>query len=234
MRNVFLALLLANLLFVAWQQWGAAPAVAPARLFPVGEEKRLEVMSREPAAGGVEPSSGPRFAETLVVPPGGICMRVGPISEGATADVVRLRLTEAGLDVTMMAEDGQIWVGYWIQLPSVPTRGEADGLLARLAAGGLPDAYVVQTTPPFSISLGVFRDRERAETVVQKAKRMGFFPKISDRYRTGQQYWIFVVMPSGRSLPAGALSTADGKGVRAEQVRCPAVAWVGSPPRGLI
>ena len=100
------------------------------------------------------------------------------------------------------------------------SREEADRIVARLAAGGLPDAYVLQTSPPYSISLGVFRDRERAEKVAAVATNLGFRPQTTDRYRAGLQYWLSVALPPGQALPMNELGRESGQILRAEPVPC--------------
>ena len=107
-----------------------------------------------------------------------------------------------------------------MQLESVASRDEADRIVARLTAGGLPDAYVFQTSPPFSVSLGVFRDRDRAEKVAQAATSLGFHPQTTDRYRSGLQYWLSVALPPGRTLPLNELGRESGQILRAEPVAC--------------
>ncbi len=219
MRNLFLALLLANLLFLGWQHWVAPPEVPAAELLSAGQEPRIETLAQAAASETGGQSGG---AMRLPVPPNGRCVRIGPIAEGQTADTLRARLTAAGFDAATAAGEGQVWVGHWVQLESVASREEADRVVTRLAAGGLPDAYVLQTSPPFSISLGVFRDRERAEAVASAATRLGFRPRTTGRYRAGTQYWLTVVVPPGRALPLNTLGQETGQILRAEQVSCPA------------
>lgn len=230
MRNLFLALLLANLLFLGWRYWVAPPEVPASELVAAGSEPKIEALV-DPTSGaqgrGAATASG--GAARLSAARDGRCMRIGPITEGLAADKLRARLAAQGFSATTSAEEGQVWVGHWVQLESVASREEADRLVARLAAGGLPDAYVVlQAAPPFAISLGVFRDRERAEAVARQATRMGFRPRTTDRYRTGMQYWLSVVVPKGQELPMEALGQESGQILRAERANCPAEA-VGSP-----
>jgi cell division septation protein DedD len=147
-------------------------------------------------------------------------MRIGPVAEASAAQRLKARLASEGFDAATVAEEGQIWVGHWVQLESVATREEAEKAVARLTAGGLPDVYILQTSPPFSISLGVFRDQARANKVAAVASSLGFRPQTRDRYRIGTQYWVSVVVPAGRSLPLQALGQESGQILRAEQVRC--------------
>ncbi len=216
MKNVFLALLLANLLYFGWQQWVAPPDVPPLRLRSPGQEEEIAPLSPRSKSG-----------TTSGVTPAGACARVGPLTDGQLADTLRARLGERGFAAVVAAEEGQIWVGHWVQIESVTSREEADRIAARLASGGLPDAYVLQNSPPFSVSLGVFRDRERADKVAAAAAALGFHPQTTDRYRSGMQYWLTVSVPPGRALPLADLGRESGQILRSDQVVCPAAAAVG-------
>lgn len=228
MRNLFLALLLANLLFLGWRFWVVPPEVPATRLLAAGTEPTLEALVRAGGrtAGGSATSLQPDRGKTA----GGNCMRIGPIAEGPVAERLRARLVRDGFRVTLASEDGQIWVGHWVQLDSVATREQADRIVARLAAGGLPDAYILQTEAPFAISLGVFRDRARADNVAAAASRLGFRPTTTDRFRIGTQYWLTAVLAPGRSLPLNVLGQESGQILRAEPVNCPAAPIGGTGP----
>jgi hypothetical protein len=218
-RNLFLALLLANLLFLGWRYW-VAPAEVPAtRLLAPGKEPVLAAKVRRRADDpGVNTVGGRATAR----PPAsdGPCVRIGPIVDGSLAQALRARLSRAGFDATVLAEEGQIWVGHWVQLDALATREEADQVVARLTAGGLPDVYVLQTSPPFSISLGVFRDRAKAEKVAATALGMGFRPKTTDRFRPGTQYWVSAVVAPGKKLALDNLGLESGQILRAEKASC--------------
>ncbi|MBM4196703.1 MAG: SPOR domain-containing protein [Gammaproteobacteria bacterium] len=210
MRNLFLVLLLGNLLFWGWRVWVAPPELPAMELRTPGKEPRIALL--QPAGG---PTAGMSAAS-------GDCWRVGPIADPAVADALRARLDRLGFSPVLRNESGQIWVGYWVQLEPVPTREEADAMVARLSAGGLPDAYVVQTQPTFAVSLGVFRDRERADAVVATASSLGFRSQVGDRYRAGMQAWLTVRLPPGRKLPLQELGQQTGQILRSEPADCPA------------
>lgn len=234
-RNLFLALLLANLLFFGWKQWIAPPDVPAARLRSPGPEPEITAAGRagQRAAGTPAPAGVAKGGDAgpgSAMPVAGSCVRIGPITDGQVGDSLRARLTASGFDATLDAEEGQIWVGHWVQLESVASREEADRLVARLAAGGLPDAYVLQTSPPFSISLGVFRDKDRADRVSAAATALGFKPQTTDRYRAGVQYWLAFVMPADKRLSLEDLGRESGQILRAEEVSCTGVEIGGAGP----
>jgi hypothetical protein len=215
-KNVFLALLLANLLFLGWTLWIAPPAVDPMRLRAPGDEPTVAAVPGPPKPQAATPAAGEAG-----------CTRLGPIGDGQVADALRSRLAGLGVASTMTTAEGQVWVGHWVQIESVASRAEADRAVARLAAGGLPDAYVLQTSPPFSISLGVFRDRGKAEAVSSAAAALGFRPQVTDRYRAGIQYWLTFSQPAEGKLPLEDFAREFGQILRTERVACPA-APIGS------
>lgn len=223
MRNVFLALLLANLLFLGWRLWVAPPDLPAGQPRAVASEPAVATLrplgaATDQGGRGDGQSAGADVADAVAAG----CFRIGPIADGQLADTIRARLTATGAAATLAAEEGQVWVGHWVQLESVATRDEADAVVARLAAGGLPDAYVLQTSPPYSISLGVFRDRERADAVAAAAARLGFRARLTDRFRSGLQYWLSVGVPAGATLPLEQLGRESGQILRAESIPCPA------------
>lgn len=222
MRNLFSILLLANLLFLGWRLWVSPPDVVATELAAAGNESVITVLQQEAISPGSAVKREARSGLPVSTSTGSQCLRIGPIAEGPLADAVRARLAADGFDVTTTVEEGQIWVGHWVQLDGVASREEADRLVARLAAGGLPDAYVLQNTAPFTISLGVFRDRERADSVAAAAGRLGVQARTTDRYRPGTQFWLTVAIRPGAGLSLDSLSRESGRILRAEQIDCAA------------
>ena len=216
MKNLFLALLLANILFLGWRLWIAPSEVPAEKLAKQGPEPQLAAVVRNVDAKKADAAADAVPADAAEQR----CLRVGPIAEGGLADTLRGSLAARGIGVVLTSEEGQIWVGHWVQLESVASRQEADAVAARLAAGGLPDAYVLQNSPPFSVSLGVFRDRERADAVVAQARKLGFRPQVTDRYRAGLQFWLNLTIPAGMAITTDEIGRQAGQIVRTEQVDC--------------
>lgn len=233
MRALFLTLLLANLLLFGWQLWIVPPEVPAERPVRGGGEPELALVSADrrlgPAPEGAEgPASGVAAATTAAAME---CLRIGPFADGAVAEAIGQRLQAQGIAVSQSSEEGQIWVGHWVQIENVATRAEADRIVARLSAGGLPDAYVLQAAGPTAISLGVFRSRERADKVVAEARRLGFKPVVTDRYRLGVQYWLLTRAAAGTRVPVAELTRETGQIVRSDTIPCsPAPSVGGTSP----
>ena len=227
MKNLFLTLLLANALFLAWQFWVLPPEIDPSTLRAGGRERELPLFTRAPARARV---AAPVAARTNDAPvrsdagreasSGEDCFRVGPFAEAAAAGNARDAMTRNGWQAGESSSEGQVWLGYWVQVENLAERAEAEKIVARLTAGGVPEAYVGPAGPPFSISLGVFRERDRAEKIAATARGMGFSPLISDRYRTGTEHWLTAHLPAGQTLELARLGLDPGQIVRTEPTRC--------------
>lgn len=211
LRNLFLALLLANLLVWAWQRWVVPPEAADALALQASREPELVLLSRAPA----------RLAEGAA----GTCLRVGPFAEAVAVRAAQQQVRNRGLPVTVEGEAVEIWVGHWVQVPGLSDRGTANAARDALVAAGLADAYVVRADGGFKISLGVFRERDRADRVARIARGAGFDAVTADRTRDGEEYWLQVGPMAGASLDLAGLEPAADRILRSETGACP-----GPPP----
>jgi hypothetical protein len=233
MRNLFLLLLLANLLVGAWQLW-VQPAPAPVAAAGDVPELKLFGGSRpavpSPVAGSPSPpdlaGGGNGGAAT---PATGRCLRIGPFPDGATAAELASSLADRRLPVTTLALEGQVWIGNWVQVAGFRDAAEAESARQRLVSGGLTDALLIQDGSVPVISLGVFRERERADRVMAAARQLGFSPLRTDRYRPGTQHWVLTRESRDRPIVAGSFQVPGAQILRAEPYGCDALEG-GIPP----
>ena len=93
MRALFLLLLLANLLFVAWTRWVAPPATTIGRATPVSANPqairllREAPLARELASDGTTPA-----ADNLPL----VCVSAGPYVDRPSAEKAAARLSRLG------------------------------------------------------------------------------------------------------------------------------------------
>lgn len=240
MRNLFLTLLLANLLFLAWQLW-IEPDSPPTTLQPAGARLALGDApdGSEAVASAIRP--GPPVApvipqQSLPVVPGlkpqpegaplaaqSSCLRLGPMPDGTVARRAATALAGQGYLADVQELPGQTWLGHWVQIAGFGTREQAEGARRRLMSGGLVDAYLMEDGPGSVVSLGVFRDRSRAERVLAAAQNMGFSPVIRDRVRPTIEPWVLVRLTPGQKGPTiPDLGPGGAWIVRSEATACPA------------
>lgn len=206
MRNLFLVLLLGNLVLLGWQRWGRVP-LAPRPGPPVAQLELLEPLMVLPEAS---------------VPAGVVrCLQVGPFEDpGALASAARA-LRAAGREVREVLRPGEVWAGNWVQIDGFSSLEGAEEARRRLVAGGLTDAYIMQVDGAHRISLGVFRERERAEGVQRRARELGFAPALGDRYRPAQEAWLELRQAPGERFDPALLALPPTQILRTEEVGCP-------------
>ena len=230
MRNVFFALVLANLGFAAWAAWYAKPQtssgfVANPRIPGITLISELEEAALETIEELSEVVSEPDPQPIAVVETADTqrCVSVGPFEELAQASAAQAALREAGFAPSQRVVDGEVWVGYWVYLPGIATRDEASEILGQLHANDISDSYIVPGGEESqTISLGVFSEISRAGSIREQVRELGYDPTVADRSRSATLYWIDVLASSDADIELEALQ-APGRINRLEQRLCESV-----------
>ena len=222
MRALFLVLLLANILFLAWTRWIAPAPDAGGHATPSSEGSRaIRLLREEPVprqisdgAQGIGPT-GPGATAT--------CVSGGPYLDRAGAEQAAAKLDGLGFYSRLRASHDEVWVGQWIRIEDLATAEDAENALAALKAAGFADAYLLAEEPPGNVvSLGVFSDAGRAAQVIATAIQAGFTPKVEDRYRAEDVFWLDVDRNTNAGLPGLEMfRIQDGGGARVELRACP-------------
>jgi hypothetical protein len=222
MRNIILLLVLANVLLLAWKRWVVPPDVAwPERLASSGEPQLALAKPKKTAV--LPESAGNSAPETEPSPPvaeARRCVRIGPFAEAGTADSIARQLDGRGFSTRRTSEQGDVWVGHWVQLVDLENEQVARDTVNRLVDAGLPDTYIVQTEPTYNISLGVFRGRKGADRVRELARGLGLNPETTDRFRQGTQHWINVQLADGQTFDLQDIQLDRRPIIRTEDVAC--------------
>ncbi len=157
------------------------------------------------------------------------CISVGPFQDLTTAAQASATLKSAGRESRQRLEQGQLWVGYWVNVPGFTKREDAERAVVRLQQNGITDVYISLSSADAEtsniVSLGVFKDAERAQRLLTEAKNLGFAAQISDRTRAGSVYWVDVDFTGPHpELDFSTLGAQPGKILRLEQRACPGAA----------
>jgi len=223
-RALFLLLLLANILFLAWTQWVAPPAATAGSPTPgSSSQKSIRLLREAPLAqelatavqgSGLSPVAGE----------GVTCVSGGPYLDKAAADAAAARLERLGFTSRRRASRDDVWVGQWVRVENLATPDDAENALATLKAAGLRDAYVLTDEQPGNvISLGVFDDAGRTAEVAAIAQKAGFATVSEDRFRTADVFWLDVDRQQNAGLPG--LEVFQGNAARPTRLElrpCPA------------
>jgi hypothetical protein len=198
---------------------GAANAVAASGASNGTAGAGPEVSRAEAAGGSAAPLTDARR-----------CMSVGPFRDVSEAAHAASTLRGGGYDPRQRVAEGEVWAGIWVYLPLQPSRAGEDQMLAKLKSGGIDDALEMPGPAEGSvISLGLYSEPKRAQARVAQAHALGFNPRMTDRKRTGNVYWIDVdLKPTDSSLNPADLQGEAGRIVRLEVRDCPSAS--GAPP----
>jgi SPOR domain len=231
LRVLFLLLLLANVLFLAWSRWVVpvtpatidAPAAGGRELQPI----RLRAESPDSSATAADDLSG---ADLLAA----ACVSVGPFIDPAHAAAANAQLERLGFTSRRRVSQDEVRVGYWVRVPNLATPADATNALATLQAAGFGDAYVVaEGEPDNTVSVGVYSDPRRAAEVSATVQKAGFTPETSDRLRRLEVLWLDIDRQANGGLPSlESLGPPPAGGLPYDMRACPAPSPAGdvTPP----
>ena len=213
MKNLLLLLVLANILYFMWGMFAteeAQPGVAVVEESDLGPQMQVTAGQDSNAVtsvGAVLGSGQPSDLEAVV---GRSCVTIGPFKVSGDADSAVLEYGNEGMKTALRPEQGQIFVGHWVQIRDVADEATANDMLEKLTAGGLNDAYLVRTEDEgLKISLGLFGDIERAEKIELQARSLDLPADISPRMREGTVFFVDIGLPPGKG--AGAIVEKYGE-----------------------
>src|SRR5262245_44703812 len=156
MRTLFLLMVLANVAFFAWDRYLRVPASTEEsiRQIQITPEKIRLVnppASRESAASGKSATAA-------------ACMEWGAFA-GAAVARADAAMTELALPAAQVKRVVVEASGYWVYIPPLKSRNEAEKTGRTLKELGVTEYFVVQDQTPWrnAISLGIFRADESAQ-----------------------------------------------------------------------
>ncbi|MDX1455478.1 MAG: SPOR domain-containing protein [Gammaproteobacteria bacterium] len=134
------------------------------------------------------------------------CALLGPLNEESSAELLVKRLLELGYVPELRSEGGQIKTGYWVHLPPFEDRDAAKDTEEQLRNRGVKDLFIVTGEENLNaISLGLFSSVERADQRAAEIGRLGFNPRISERFRDATVYTVRIRELPGADLTPEAL-----------------------------
>jgi cell division protein FtsN len=229
MRTLALFFLAANLLYFAWAKWiDVSELSAPSAHREQVDVPKIVLASERPKTSSIPPSitQAPLANEPTPTPnepkTEASCVSVGPFQDLPAAAQAVATLRDNGFESRQRFEQGELWVGYWLTIQDIKTREAADKAITALKEHGIADAYVISgSDPPNLVSLGVFKEQERAQRLMQQVKTLGLNAQISNRTRTGSVYWLDVPLgQTDKRFDLSLLGAEPGKILRLELSSC--------------
>jgi hypothetical protein len=242
MKALFLALLLANLIVLAWTQWHApakpaapAAAMSPVPTLQLAAENAPQSEPRQPTVAEppdttpqppAEPprgSTSPPQSSAALINDVARCISLGPFRDLAEASQASSTMRTSGYAPRTRLAQGDVWAGLWVYLTDLPSRAEAQRAMSVLKQKGIADAYIMPAADQTNvISLGIFSEPQRAQRRAEEVKALGFTPSIADRTRKDTVYWIDIdLKPTDAMVNPSDLPSEGGRIVRLQVIACP-------------
>ena len=171
----------------------AQEPAAGARSEPVAAMEPVASAKAEPKVQQAA-QAAPTVPEAVAAPAENICQTLGPFLKKHDVTAVFALLARNGYQVNVRDGDTRVPNGYWVYLPAMQA-SQARRIVADLDAHGMTDYFIGKQN---YISLGIFSDKDKAERRLQEVQRLGYAPKLDQRYRTRDVYWLDV---DGRGTP---------------------------------
>jgi len=213
MRAVALLLLMANLVFFAWQypqqqfldsrqmerspgaggtdktQSPAEPLMMLKELPSTVAEKIVTVDAAKPPAAkktpAIETAKPPAATETPAVtaPPVPTCWTLGPFADSRQADRSLAILGKEGVKGKMQKRSDNTLAGYRVQLSAQGTKAAAERTMNELRGRGIKDIALRTNDGTYSVSLGFFTKLESAQQRSTIIRKLGYKALIQNVYR---------------------------------------------------
>jgi len=213
-RILVLVLLAANLLYWGWSNWVH------------DEDPALTAVKNTPAAQPAVAAPPPPAAPPAPPP----CSTLGPFTTELDALTAQRKLTEAGWGVMQRETKEQQPEGYWVSVANANASAQWRTLNAIMSAG-IRDAFAMPDDPEFRVSVGIFKDEDRAEDRAARVQRLKLDAVVTQRMREQSVIWFDVPGVARETLADGRLAAT---GLPLERLRieeCPAPA-TDAPPSG--
>ncbi|MEM7404910.1 MAG: SPOR domain-containing protein [Pseudomonadota bacterium] len=144
------------------------------------------------------------------------CYSVGPLTGQADREAVSAWLAALGAEAVLREDELRELARYWVHVPPLPTRAEAQQFVQRLSREGVSDMHVIRRgNMANAVSLGVYSRKAHLDRRVANLEKLGVQPKVTERYRTRRASWFDVVLPADTPLDeerlAGQFSQVESR-----------------------
>ncbi|MBT2968330.1 MAG: hypothetical protein KME56_03290 [Candidatus Thiodiazotropha sp. (ex Ctena orbiculata)] len=121
-----------------------------------------------------------------------VCKTIGYLQSRSDAEIVSVRLRALGLKPELQSETSNEQAGIWVLVPPQASRRDAVEVANRLERDGISDLWRFTSGElVHAISLGLFRNEERAEARRKEISDLGYEVIIKPRYRQATKYWLY-------------------------------------------
>jgi cell division septation protein DedD len=148
------------------------------------------------------------------VQPSFACYTLGPFRDIADLRKLTRDIHDYVVEASFRSHDEQEQSMYWVYLPRQKNHEAANALADRLKSKKIRDYYVVpKGDQANAISLGHFKEKERAQSLQKKVKAAGFPALMEPVFKTYTIYWLDYRVQTNRTIPSSALDLSNMPGV---------------------
>jgi hypothetical protein len=222
-RNVFLALIVVNLVFFGWAHWVDTSAKIPtaadrdAGIPPL----QLASSSNPASVAGSAPNSSPPSAAAAAESSSATgaesatrCRSLGPFEDVNAANSAADRMRIHGLSPRDRSAESTNPNVYWVYIGELTADMQRRAIQTLNAAGIHDAAPMTQPEQSDRLSVGVFADQSRAVRRAEQVRTLGFKPTLGMRQKTMTAHWLDFDLKTGDSDPSPA-ELLGGPSVRA-------------------
>jgi hypothetical protein len=225
MKNILLALLLANILYFMWGMFSGSDdevGVALVDESDLGPPLAVAQVPEDDVIESVGAVLGSGEASDLNAVVGRSCVTLGPFTDQLAADDAETRYAGEGMRVSQRTSTGQIFIGYWVHILDVTSKEESDRMLTILRDGGLPDAYPIDNEEEGrKIMLGFFGNLDGAEATELQAESLGIATEVTPHLRDGTVYLVDIGLPPGKGAGEMIELYGEDKVLLRDAASCP-------------
>ena len=225
MKNILLALLLANILYFVWGMVSKEDTqrgvefVTESELGPPLEVTAGGDSDAVASVGAVLGSGEPSALEALV---GRSCVTIGPFRDSGDADSAALEYADQGMKTMLRPTRTEVFVGNWVWIRNIDDDASAREILGQLKAGGLGDAYIDRSDPEgLKISLGLFGDIAGAEKIELQARSLNLPAEVIPSTSERDVFFVDIGLPPGKGAGAIVEQFGQDRVLIGKQATCP-------------
>ena len=193
MKGLFWLLLLINLGFFAFMQWGEIlTGEGKNRLNqPALNAEKIKLLEAQPVARAAVSSPS---ATQVQAASAAVCLEWGEFS-GADLARASAALAALNLDNKLAQRQVEYNSGYWVYIPPAKTRAAVDKKIVEIKALGVEDYFIVQEPEKWhnAISLGVFKTGEAAHKFLDSLKAKGMTTAVVGERQSNLKFTVFIL-----------------------------------------
>lgn len=209
MRWLFLFVLVLNFSYVAWELSQTEEVLnTPVVDRNVPKIVLLSEIGKDSVASPVEkvePVS--EQDEEEIVAETGSCFTLGPFKKLDELRDVTRGIKKYVVAASYRSHQEKEPAMFWVYLKPAKNFSKAKFLADRLKRAKVEDYFIIKSEPKLNgISLGKFREKNRAYDHAKHIESLGFKPQVEASFKDYTIYWLDYDVAPGKSIPEDVLS----------------------------